>query len=143
MDIEKLRQNVRDSLAAMQAEMLTKPQESIKPVHIFVNGMCSRSIMIPAGQKVMGRIHLTDHLNIMCGDITVYSEDGECRLTGYHVVPSRAGTKRLGVAHADTCWTTVLHTNLTTAEEVEQMLIANDYSDPRVIAINQLQQIGE
>jgi hypothetical protein len=130
-------------LAATQAAMLKKPQVQIEVVHVFVNGMCARTIMIPADVELVGAVHLTDHVNIMCGDITLYSSEGEKRLSGYHVIPSPAGVKRAGRTHAPTCWTTILRTDLTTAEEVEEQLTAKDHDDPRVLAIKAAQAQGE
>ena len=42
------------------------------------------------------------------------------RLVGYHVLPSRAGAKRVGLAHADTWWTTV-HANLDNCRDEREL----------------------
>jgi len=125
----------RSEISNIQSEMLKLPQVQIEVKHVFVNGMCTRTIMIPKGTQLVGAVHLTDHVNIMCGDITIFSDEGSHRLTGYHVLPSAAGTKRIGITHEDTCWTTILRTDLQTAEEVEALLTAKDYDDERVIAM--------
>jgi hypothetical protein len=78
--------------------------------HHFADGLVARTILIPAGVCLTGAAHKAEHLNIACGDITVWTEAGMKRLTGYHVLPSLPGAKRVGLAHADTWWTTV-HTN--------------------------------
>ena len=75
--------------------------------HHFADGLMARTILIPAGTALTGAAHLADHLNICHGDITVWTEQGMRRLTGYHVIPSLAGAKRVGYAHADTWWTSV------------------------------------
>ena len=48
----------------------------------------------------------------MSGDITVSTDTGVVRLTGYHVISADAGYSRGGFAHADTYWTTLLPTDL-------------------------------
>lgn len=78
--------------------------------HHFAEGLVARTILIPAGTCLTGAAHKSEHLNICHGDITVWTEHGMQRLTGYHVLPSFPGAKRVGQAHADTYWTTV-HTN--------------------------------
>lgn len=78
--------------------------------HHFADGLVARTILIPAGTCLTGAAHKAEHLNIACGDITVWTEQGMRRLTGYHVLASMPGAKRVGLAHADTWWTTV-HAN--------------------------------
>lgn len=78
--------------------------------HHFADGLVARTILIPAGTALTGGAHKAEHLNVCHGDITVWTEHGMRRLTGYHVLPSLPGAKRAGYAHADTYWTTV-HTN--------------------------------
>lgn len=75
--------------------------------HHFADGLVARTILIPAGTCLTGAAHKAEHLNVCHGDITVWTEQGMRRLTGYHVLPSMPGAKRVGLAHADTHWTTV------------------------------------
>lgn len=75
--------------------------------HHFAAGLVARTILIPAGTMLTGAAHKAEHLNIAHGDITVWTEQGMRRLTGFHVLPSLPGAKRVGWAHADTHWTTV------------------------------------
>ena len=88
--------------------------------HHFADGLVARTILIPAGTMLTGASHKTEHLNIAHGDITVWTEAGMRRLTGYHVLPSLPGAKRVGYAHADTWWTTV-HLNPTNERDVEAL----------------------
>lgn len=75
--------------------------------HHFADGLVARTIFIPAGTGLTGGAHKSEHMNVCHGDITVWTEQGMKRLTGYHVLPSLPGTKRIGRTHADTWWTTV------------------------------------
>lgn len=75
--------------------------------HHFAAGLVARTIMIPAGTLLTGAVHKAEHLNICFGDIDVWTEAGMRRLTGYHVIPSLSGAKRVGRTHVDTWWTTV------------------------------------
>jgi hypothetical protein len=90
---------------------------AIEPLHHFADGQVSRTILIPAGTILTGAAHKGAHLNVCCGDITVWTEAGMKRLTGYQVVPSLAGAKRVGFAHADTWWTSI-HPNPTNTRDV-------------------------
>lgn len=85
--------------------------------HHFADGLVARTILIKAGTCLTGAAHKAEHLNIAHGDITVWTEAGMKRLTGYHVLPSLPGAKRVGLAHADTWWTTV-HANPTNERDI-------------------------
>lgn len=95
--------------------------------HHFADGLVARSILIKANTVLTGAVHTAEHLNIASGDITVWTEDGMRRITGYAVLPSKPGAKRVGYAHTDTHWTTV-HTNpdnCTDVQVLEDRLLAD------------------
>lgn len=85
--------------------------------HHFADGLVARTILIPAGTYLTGAPHKAEHLNVCFGDIEVWTEHGMRRLTGYHVIPSLPGAKRVGRTFADTWWTTV-HLNPTNERDV-------------------------
>lgn len=88
--------------------------------HHFAPGLMSRTILILAGTCLTGAAHRSAHLNIAHGDITVWTDTGMRRLTGYHVLPAKAGVKRVGLAHADTHWTTV-HANPDDCQDIDEL----------------------
>lgn len=102
-----------ESVRAMEAHLLTLPQVDLRTGHVIHGGMCARTIFIPAGTVLTGALTNIANLCILSGDITVTTDEGPKRLTGFHVIPANAGFKRAGVAHADTYWTTVWPTALT------------------------------
>jgi hypothetical protein len=68
--------------------------------------------------------------------VSFLTEDGMKRMTGHHVLPTRAGMKRVGMAHADTVWTTIVATNLTDVSEIEdECVIESDRLQTRVMAL--------
>jgi len=85
--------------------------------------MYARTITIPAGVVLVGAAHKTDHLCVMAGDIEVLTDDGLKRLTGHHVLETRAGMKRAGHALAETRWTTICRTSAATVDEAENDLV--------------------
>lgn len=117
----------RPQIERLEALMLEAEGEAgvqVDTWHQFAPGLYARTILIRAGTLLTGAAHREGHLNIAHGDITVWTEDGMKRLTGYHVLPSRPGAKRVGLAHADTYWTTV-HANpgeVRDVGELEHML---------------------
>lgn len=91
--------------------------------HYFAPGVYCRQLFIPEGCLLSGKVHKTEHLNVMCGDLTVFTEDGEKRLTGWHVIKSAPGTKRIGFAHSNTFWMTIHPTEETDLAKLEAQLI--------------------
>ncbi len=88
------------------------------------DGMCLRTVFIPAGTIMTGALGRADTLNVLFGDITVTTDEGTKRLTGFNVIKGTAGAKRAGVSHADTWWTTIHRTELTNLAAIE-----DEYTD--------------
>lgn len=114
----------REQIERLEAAMRELPPVEIPPRHYFADGLYAREITIPAGTLVTGKIHRTEHLNIVSkGDITVWTEDGMKRVRAPFALVSRPGTKRVGYAHEDTVWTTIHATRETDLEALERELI--------------------
>lgn len=111
-----------EAVRALEREMLKLPQVDLDTTHLVHGGLYARTIMIPAGTVLTGALTNCDNVCVMCGDITVTTDDGTLRLTGYHVIPARAGSKRAGVAHADTMWTTILQTDELEIDRIEAQM---------------------
>jgi hypothetical protein len=107
------------SVAELESLLLTVPQVDLSTANLIHAGMCARTIFIPAGVMLTGALTNLDNICITSGDITVTTDDGTVRFTGYHVLPATKGNKRAGIAHADTYWTTVWKTDLTDITEIE------------------------
>lgn len=117
----------RADIEKLERHVLRLPQVDLGTTSELSGEVCARTIRIPAGTVLTGAEHNKDAINIVCGDITVTTDDGPKRFTGYHVIPSKAGTKRAGYAHADTVWTTCWHTKLTDPTSIEDEM--TDESD--------------
>lgn len=112
-----------DLVLTLLKECRNLPQAVIEIQHHLSGGMYARTGVIKAGHLLVGAKHKTDHINIMYGDISVTTDDGVKRLTGYHVLPTKAGNNRAGIAHADTVWTTICKTDETELSKIEDDLV--------------------
>ena len=120
-------EEIHDLIMAAETIMRQRPQVVIEPTHVFAQGLYSRSILIPKGVRLTGKVHKQDDLQIMVyGDISVLTEDGFKRLTGHHVFRSRAGVKQIGVAHEDTLWVTVHATDETDLDRLDEVLFEDE-----------------
>lgn len=114
-----------EKVEILEERILQIPQVDLRTTHALSGGLYARTIYIPAGTVLTGAKHKKDHINVLMGDITVSTDDGMKRLTGYHVLPTQAGAKRAGYAHSDTCWTTICKTELTDIDAIEDELVEN------------------
>lgn len=113
----------RRAIERLEEAILAQPQVDLCTEHTLCGHVYARTIRIPAGTALTGATHKKDHVNVVVGDITVTTDNGPLRLTGYHVLPTKAGSKRAGIAHADTVWTTICHTSLTDIDAIEDELV--------------------
>lgn len=131
-----------ESVRALEQAVAQLPQIDLQTQTLLHGSMCARTIFIPAGAILTGCLTNIDNICVVHGDITVTTNDGPQRLTGFHVLPASSGFKRAGIAHADTWWTTIHHTDLTDLTAIEEEMtdeVAN-LQTRRFAAIEQQQQ---
>lgn len=106
--------------------MLALPAEQqvkFKVEHTFLDGMYLRKLFIPKGSLLVGRVHKTECMNIVCeGDIAVLTESGSARVKAGYSVVSPAGIQKLGFAHEDTIFCNVFRTDETDVNKIEDAL---------------------
>lgn len=121
----------REFILDFERELLKREQLELPVEHHFAPGIYMRSLFIPAGTCLTGKIHRHAHLNIIAqGDISVLTESGVMRFQAPRVLLSSVGIKRVGYAHTDTTWITC-HTNPTDESDIEKleaMYVTNDYA---------------
>lgn len=116
----------REQIERYEAYALQLPQVEIQTLHWLHAGQYFRQITIPADTLATGAVHLRDHVSVMVrGDMTVLTDRGMQRVTGYHAWQGLAGQKRVGYAHAETVWLTVHRCDAETVEEAEAELFEN------------------
>lgn len=121
---------IREKIENLRSTMLDLPQLEINMIHCFGGGMYARTGHLKKGTLLIGKIHLKEHINIMSsGEITVLTEEGDKRLQGFNILACKAGTRRVGYVHEDTVWTTILQTDETDQEKIEQMFFAKNHNE--------------
>jgi hypothetical protein len=137
---------MRSAIMRLETALLAAPAEvqvSIKTTHHFAPGVYMREIFIPKGTVLTGKIHKTEHMNILSqGELSVWTEDGMKRLKASTVVKSQPGIKRVGFAHEDTVWITVHHnpTEERDPDKLEEVLIAKTFEEvPGLSSVEQIE----
>ena len=124
-------------IAAFKKQLAKLPQVEAETAHLIHGDMYARTIFIPAGCALTGVTTKTDNICTVSGDISVTTDSGVVRLTGYHVIPANAGRSRAGFAHANTYWTTFFHTKLNDVEAIEDSVTdESELLQTRVISIS-------
>lgn len=116
----------------MELERALKPLEQVdmQLCHTFAPGAYARTIVLPKGIVVVGKIHKHGHLNIVSsGRVSVVTEFGRMDISGPHVFTSQPGTKRALFTHEETVWTTVHLTDSTDLGDIENEIIAKGYDE--------------
>lgn len=111
-----------EQVRRLEAVMAQGEQTNVPLQHLVHGAMYARTALIPAGQVLTGAMTSADNIVVVCGDITVTTETGIRRITGYEVLPALAGRKRVGVTHADTWWTAIFQTDLQDIEAIENSI---------------------
>jgi quercetin dioxygenase-like cupin family protein len=116
----------RSKVFALEEAMKRECELIELPVrHHFAKGVYGRELFIPKGTTLTGKIHKYTQLNILvCGELSVLTDDGVKRVKPPFVVVSPAGTKRAAYAHEDSIWLTVHGTEETDVDLIEKTFIA-------------------
>jgi hypothetical protein len=96
---------LQQKLDKLQADMGTLPQLDLPIRNVFAGGCYARELFIPKGTVLIGKLHLTDHINICTeGDLTFLTTEGPKRVKAPAMFAAPAGTKKLAYANEDTRW---------------------------------------
>jgi hypothetical protein len=104
--------------------------------HHFATGVYGRELFIPAGNIIVSKIHRGKTFNVIAmGEISVICpHNGYNTYQGPYCFVSEPYTKRIVISHTDVLWVTSHGTDKTDLEEVEEEIIAKDFTE-----LNQLE----
>lgn len=112
--------STREMVNALELDMLKQPQVALEVRHDFSPGIYARSLFIPGGVMLTGKIHKFEHLCIMSAGVMAVLIDGQLQtVQGPFICKSPPGTKRIAYAYTDTIWTTIHHTDETDLDKIE------------------------
>jgi len=127
-NVTPLRALPMDRIMEIQKELQTLPQADFPVAHFFAPGVYVRAMLIREGHCLTGAVHTTDHLAICAGDLSILASENEetQRYTGFHILFSKKGVKKAGLAHSDTFFATIHPTEETDIAKLEAMLTTAD-----------------
>jgi hypothetical protein len=117
----------RAQIQRLEDELLALPQVEIPTAHDFAPGLYVRTITIPKGATLTGKVHATEHVFIISkGDMTLVTEQGRMRVQAPFQCIGKAGMKRVGYAHEETVCTNIHITPEKDLARLEAELIVPD-----------------
>ncbi len=118
-------------------------KEICKITHYFAPGVYAREMWMPQGCLITGKIHMTEHLNMLSqGKVSVSNQGDSITMTAPYTFVSPVGTKRAIYAHEDSTWTTIHATDLTDPEKIEAEIIAETFEELDAFIEHQMKRIS-
>lgn len=115
----------RDQIDLLQKAVGAVPQVDLLTQHDFCPGFYSRSVLIPAGTVLVGKVHATEHIFMVTqGDISITTDEGVVRVQAPYQAICKPGMKRAGYAHVDTICVNIHITTEKDLDKLEAELIA-------------------
>ena len=125
-------ETIQSKVDLLEAEMRKHPAIDIPVRHYFATGLYAREITIPHGTLAVGKIHKTQHINVLsAGDVTMVTDTGSLRVQAPYTWVVGPGKKAAAYAHADSVWTSfcVNPTDERDLDQLEAALISPTYLD--------------
>jgi hypothetical protein len=112
-------------VAYIARELSKFPQRPAPVTHRFAPGIYLREISMEADSIVIGRIHKTEHFNVLVkGACLIVHDDGTREeLRAPLTFVSKAGVQKVLYVLEDTIWQTIHPTHETDFEKLDQMLV--------------------
>jgi len=102
----------------------------IETKHHFAKGLYAREITIPEGVVLTGKIHKTEHLNIVAeGEVHIVAEGFSEVIKAPATLVAFPGVKKAMHAIKKTVFITVHATHITDIEELERELVTESYKE--------------
>lgn len=117
----------RREIDRLEAEIRRMPQVEIPTVHDFAPGLYVRTITIPKGATLTGKVHAAEHVFIISkGSMMLATEEGRRVVHAPFQCIGKPGMKRVGYALEDTVCTNIHITDQTDLDRLEVELIIPD-----------------
>ena len=121
---------MRQKIDQLQACMLDMPQADTPVKNTFSGGVYAREVFIPKGTVAIGKVHVTEHLNIcLQGDLTFLTVDGPRRIKAPAMFSAPAGTKKLAYANEDSVWVNVHPAICDDPDQIVDALTVSTFAD--------------
>jgi len=121
---------VMPEILRIEQEILKMPQVTLPVEHYQIDGVYARSMFIPAGTLLTGKIHNFESIAILAkGRIRITNGIDSYIISEGHIMVDKPGVKRLGYAETDVIFITVHRTDNTEIEAIEKELVSASFEE--------------
>ena len=114
----------------LEALMRTMPQVESPAQHYHLEGVYCRSLFIPKGCLLTGKIHNHESIGILAqGTLRITNGETSVVVTAPYITVDKPGIKRLGYAETDCTFITVHRTDLDSVEAIEEALVSDTFEE--------------
>jgi hypothetical protein len=125
--------------------MAQMPQVHCELTHRFAPGVYLREIKMPADAVVIGKVHKTEHFNVLIqGACLIVHDDGRREeLRAPTTFVSKAGVQKVIYILEDMIWQTIHPTDETDMAKLDDMIVEPcDFAVPQ-LAVDECRKIAE
>ena len=114
----------------IEQEIGAMPQVTLPVEHYQIDGVYVRSLFLPAGTLLTGKIHNFENIAILAqGTIRVSNGTDAYVLTAPRIIVDKPGVKRIGYAETDVTFITVHKTANTEIDDIEKELVSDTFEE--------------
>lgn len=121
-------------LALEQAMLASFDQEALKAQtdtqHYQIKGVYARTMFVPAGMLVTGKIHNFESIGILAqGTMRITNGETSVVVSAPYITVDKPGIKRLGYAETDCTFISVHRTDAEEINDIEDELVSDTFED--------------
>lgn len=124
-------QGLTPQIVALESQMRAMGCTNDLPVeHYQIEGVYVRSLFIPQGTVLTGKIHNKENIAILAhGTIRINRGDKMVTLSAPQIMVDKAGVKRVGLAITDCTFINVCRTDKIDIAEIEEELVCDTFEE--------------
>ena len=124
-------------LALEQVMLSSFDQEALKAQtdtqHYQIKGVYARTMFVPAGMLVTGKIHNFESIGILAqGTMRITNGETSALVSAPYIAVDKAGIKRLGYAETDCTFISVHRTDAEEITDIEDELVSDTFEEYEV-----------
>ena len=128
----------RNAISEIEKALLELPQLEQELGHYFIDGVYVRSLKIPKGTGITGKIHKTEHISILAeGTLRLFDGEQSQVVTAPFIAVTKAGTKKVGYAETDCTFINVIRTDKKELPEIEQEAVCDTWEQYKLSEVKQ------
>jgi hypothetical protein len=127
---ELAKQGNMPSIMEVERQLLTMEQVECPVTHYHIDGVYCRSMFIPAGTLLTGKIHNKENISILAqGTIRITNGETSKFVGAPYIMVDKPGIKRMGYAETDCTFINVMRSDLTDIAELERELVSDTFEE--------------